>query len=289
MGRRLLAWQRHSEAGAAAKAEAVVARSRPRTPGCGRSGQRTGFAGPPIQSNHDRILRRHGTYPGSLRPRCRLVRRSGHLIAAGTRAAPTRPEHQRRGRRGRWLLRPASDSQMGLQAAADRAASEHFGDSCSRDKAGLSADPAEDSTAGRPEVALVANRRSAPISARRPVAQSKRGYGSFRPRAAARTRGEWKAGLSARRPSRQTGLRRAELRKWRIAGRAAHPGRRPAIVLARAWSLSGFHDRVCPGRSSLRDRVVAGRRCSFCVGAAQRWHVAEGAEAESLYIGGASA
>jgi hypothetical protein len=33
---------------------------------------------------------------------------------------------------------------------------------------------------------------------------------------------------------------------WRIAGRAAHPGRRPAIVLARAWSPSGFRDRVCP-------------------------------------------
>ena len=64
--------------------------------------------------------------------------------------------------------------------------------------------------------ALMANRRSEPISARRPVAQSKRGHESFRPRAVARTRGEWKAGLSARRPSRQTGRRRAELRKWRI-------------------------------------------------------------------------
>ena len=66
---------------------------------------------------------------------------------------------------------------------------------------------------------LLANRRSEPISARRPVAQSKRGHGSLRPRAAARTRGERKAGLSARRPSRQTGRRGAELRKWRAAGR----------------------------------------------------------------------
>jgi hypothetical protein len=53
----------------------------------------------------------------------------------------------------------------------------------------------------------VANRRSELIPARRPVAQSKRGRGSFRPRPAARTRGEWKAGLSAGRPSRQTGRR----------------------------------------------------------------------------------
>ena len=41
---------------------------------------------------------------------------------------------------------------MRLQAAADRAACKHSGDSCSRDKAGLSADPAEDSTASRPEM-----------------------------------------------------------------------------------------------------------------------------------------
>ena len=27
---------------------------------------------------------------------------------------------------------------------------------------------------------------------------------------------------------------------WRIAGRAAHPGRRPAIALARAWRAAGF-------------------------------------------------
>ena len=53
---------------------------------------------------------------------------------------------------GRWLLPHASDSQTRLQAAADRAACKHFGDSCSRDKAGLSADPAEDSTASRPEM-----------------------------------------------------------------------------------------------------------------------------------------
>ncbi len=41
---------------------------------------------------------------------------------------------------------------MRLQVVAGRAASKHFGDSGSRDKAGLSADPAEDSTAGPPEM-----------------------------------------------------------------------------------------------------------------------------------------
>ena len=41
----------------------------------------------------------------------------------------------------------------------------------------------------------LANRRSEPISARRPVAQSKRGYGSFRPRAAARNAVNGKQGF----------------------------------------------------------------------------------------------
>ena len=43
------------------------------------------------------ITFRHGTYRGSPRPRspgCCLARRSGHLIAAGTRAAPFRPIHK---------------------------------------------------------------------------------------------------------------------------------------------------------------------------------------------------
>jgi hypothetical protein len=50
-------------------------------------------------------------------------------------------------------------------------------------------------------------RRSEPILATRRLAQSKRGHGSFQPRAAACTRDEWKAGRSPRRPSRQTGRR----------------------------------------------------------------------------------
>ncbi len=43
-----------------------------------------------------------------------------------------------------------------------------------------------------------------------------------RPPALARTRDEWKAGRSARRPSRRPVRRRAELRDWRRARRAPH-------------------------------------------------------------------
>ena len=58
----------------------------------------------PIPSKRSHVLRRHGTYRGSPRPRspryC-LARRSGHLIApAHTRAAPTRPLRQS------WVRRP---------------------------------------------------------------------------------------------------------------------------------------------------------------------------------------
>jgi hypothetical protein len=46
------------------------------------------------------------------------------------------PIRQRRGRRRRWLLRHASERQVRLQFAADRAASKHFRDSRNRGKAG---------------------------------------------------------------------------------------------------------------------------------------------------------
>ncbi len=107
---------------------------------------------------------------------------------------------------------------------------------------------------------LMANRRSEPISARRPVARSKRGYGSLRPRAAARTRGEWKAGLSARRPSCQTGLRRAELRKWRISGLRAPTRRCPASVIPRVsrQSPSGSSGASANGWRSTRPAPAIG-------------------------------
>ncbi len=67
---------------------------------------------------------------GRLRPNCRCGRKGG-VSREPRRAAPKpsafRPEHQRRGRRRRRLLRHASDSQTLLQVTADRAASKHFG------------------------------------------------------------------------------------------------------------------------------------------------------------------
>jgi hypothetical protein len=60
--------------------------------------QRARFAGRPIPSKHNHVLHGHGPYRGTPRPRsrgCRLATRSGHLVPAGTGAAPYRPEHQR--------------------------------------------------------------------------------------------------------------------------------------------------------------------------------------------------
>ena len=51
------------------------------------------FAGPPTPSKHDHILRRHAPVSPVAATSitvCRLPRRSGHLTAAGTRAAPSR-------------------------------------------------------------------------------------------------------------------------------------------------------------------------------------------------------
>ena len=75
-----------------------------------------------------------------------LTASSQRLTSAGPwvseerqRAAPDCPIQQRRGRRsvGRWLLCNASDSQVRLQAAGDRAGSKHIGDSRNRGKGGL--------------------------------------------------------------------------------------------------------------------------------------------------------
>ena len=65
------------------------------------------FAGPPIPNKHEQVLRRHGPHWGSPRsrsPRCRFARRSGHPIAAGTRAAPTGPTRKRFQGRSRLML-----------------------------------------------------------------------------------------------------------------------------------------------------------------------------------------
>lgn len=67
-------------------------------------------------------------------PRKRGVSRLPQQAAGET--AAFRPEHQRRVHRRRRLLRQASDSQARLQVTADRAASKHFGDTCTRGKGG---------------------------------------------------------------------------------------------------------------------------------------------------------
>ena len=66
--RRLSAWQRHSEAGAAARAEAAVARPGRARLDVGDSPSAPGLPDRPFRATTIRILRRHGTYPGSLRP-----------------------------------------------------------------------------------------------------------------------------------------------------------------------------------------------------------------------------
>ena len=83
-------------------------RARSATPGFEPLRQRARFAGRPIPSKHNHVCVGTGRSEGPLRPRspgCRLARRSGHLVRAGTRAAPFRPIQQRRGHRRRWLLR----------------------------------------------------------------------------------------------------------------------------------------------------------------------------------------
>ncbi len=64
----------------------------------GRLQQCPEFAGPPIPSKHDHVLRRHRPYRGSPRLDDRAIAwpgEAGHLVAADTRAAPTRPLRQR--------------------------------------------------------------------------------------------------------------------------------------------------------------------------------------------------
>ena len=86
--------------------------------------QRARFAERPIPSKHNHVLHGHGPYRGTLRPRspgCRLATRSGHLVPAGTRAAPYRPDEQRRECRRRGWSRRRSGSRRAPSArpAAD--------------------------------------------------------------------------------------------------------------------------------------------------------------------------
>ena len=91
--------------------------------------QRATFAGRPIPSKHDYVLRGHKPFRGNAATSvtgCCLARRSGYLVLAGTRATPFRPIRQRRRCRAGGCYGQASDSQLRLQVTANRAASKHI-------------------------------------------------------------------------------------------------------------------------------------------------------------------
>jgi len=96
--RLLSAWQRRSEARAAARAEAVVARSVPARLHVRDRDGATGLLCGRFPASTITCCMGTGRTEGPLRPRahgCRLARRSGHLVPAGTRAALFRPTGQR--------------------------------------------------------------------------------------------------------------------------------------------------------------------------------------------------
>ena len=90
---------RHSEAGADARAEAVVARPGRARLDVGDCDSAPGLLGGRFRASTITRCVAKGPTGGPPRPRsrgCRLARRSGHLVPAGTRAAPYRPRQQRR-------------------------------------------------------------------------------------------------------------------------------------------------------------------------------------------------
>ena len=102
-------WQRYSEAGAAARAEAVVAPQGRARPGCARSRQGTEFAGSRFRSSTVKFVPRHGRpnarrdldHAAAARPR-----RSGHLIAAAIKRYSVSSIPGARPRRGRACATP---------------------------------------------------------------------------------------------------------------------------------------------------------------------------------------
>jgi hypothetical protein len=91
--------QRHSEARAAARAEAVVARSVPARLDVRDRDGATGLPCGRFSASTIACCMGTGRTEGPLRPRshgCRPARRSGHLVPAGTRSAPFRLLRQRR-------------------------------------------------------------------------------------------------------------------------------------------------------------------------------------------------
>ena len=95
---------------------------------------------------------------------------SDRLSLQNPRAAGCRPDRQRGGVEGGWLLRHASGSPACLPVGADRAAGKHLGGSRNCGEAGLSADPARGSDGRPPRDARLWRIRGAPsISGKRPA------------------------------------------------------------------------------------------------------------------------
>ncbi len=118
-------WQRHSEARAAARVEAVVPRPARARLDAGDSHSAPSLLGGRFRASRITCYMGTGRTEGPLRPRsngCHSGRRSGHLVPAGTRAAPHRPDRQRGRRRRGWPLVHASESRARLQVVADQPA-----------------------------------------------------------------------------------------------------------------------------------------------------------------------
>ncbi len=115
-------WQRHSEPGPAARAEAVVAPPRTKRPGCARSRQGTEFAESRFRASRVTFVRRqrpHRRSPRSRSSGCCSARakRSSHRCR-DKRCSVS--DQQRGGRPLGWLLGDVSESQVRLQVAPDQ-------------------------------------------------------------------------------------------------------------------------------------------------------------------------
>ena len=73
------------------------------------------------------IMQKHWSAPSMSSPAWSVRRQKLCTSGGAGSLLACRPKHQRRGRRGRWLIRHGSDSQVRLQVAADRLESKHNG------------------------------------------------------------------------------------------------------------------------------------------------------------------
>ena len=173
------AWQRYSEAGAAARAEAVVAPQGRARPGCARSRQGTEFAGSRFRSSTVKFVPRHGRpnarrdldHAAAARPR-----RSGHLIAAAIKRYSVSSIPGARPRRGRACATPWPSGGRALRLGGPPGCDElTYPRRCDRQPA-RSRRPAQpslrvraDLRARAPASLLVARRGALKVSAKTPL------------------------------------------------------------------------------------------------------------------------